>query len=109
MSEKALAGYGGMDDQIPRNNPHCSVNTGGYPGAEIRTKVFRIGAPLLRSTIPVSLGTSRAETPRGARKVPAPTDKGAGDGDSDVETVMTLSDGEQEDPGSLSVTLDFPC
>mmetsp|Transcript_137039 Transcript_137039/g.273323 ORF Transcript_137039/g.273323 Transcript_137039/m.273323 type:complete len:99 (-) Transcript_137039:51-347(-) len=98
-----------MDDQMTRNNPHCSVNTGGYPGAEIRTKVFRIGAPLLRSTIPVSLGMSRAETPRGACKVPTSGDKVAGDGDSDVETVMTLSDGEQEDPGSLSVTLDFPC
>merc|ERR1712167_127837 len=43
---------------MPQANPHCSINTDGDASAEIRTKVFRIGAPLLRSTIPVSLGRS---------------------------------------------------
>lgn len=75
---------------------HASVTLGNDPCAEIRTKVFRIGAPLLRSTIPVSMGNPPHET-QGLT------------GEEDVETVLSLSDVEFEDQGSLVVTLDFPC
>merc|ERR1711957_625304 len=45
-------GKGGKDGKAPEM-VHCSVTeeTGGYC-SDIRTKVFRIGAPLLRTTIP---------------------------------------------------------
>merc|ERR1719221_2127608 len=40
-------------------NPHCAITANESTlNPEIRTKVFRIGAPLLRSTIPVPLGRS---------------------------------------------------
>lgn len=93
---------------------HCTVSTEADASTEIRTKVFRIGAPLLRSTIPVCLGTPRQEV-KSARGAPpareSPTAAAADDGgDSDVETVLSLSDVEfEEEKGSLQVTLDFPC
>lgn len=85
-------------------NAQCTISEG-YGPSEIRTKVFRIGAPLLRSTIPVTLG---------GKKDVKPTSKVEGcEGDekdgSDVETILSLSDGEHAEEGQLSVTLDFPC
>jgi len=85
-------------------NAQCTISEG-YGPSEIRTKVFRIGAPLLRSTIPVTLG---------GKKDAKPTSKVEGfEGDekdgSDVETILSLSDGEHAEEGQLSVTLDFPC
>lgn len=70
-------------------NAQCTISEG-YGPSEIRTKVFRIGAPLLRSTIPVTLG---------GKKDAKPTSKVEGfEGDekdgSDVETILSLSDGE---------------
>eukprot|EP00927_Polykrikos_kofoidii_P029542 TRINITY_DN25543_c0_g1_i2.p1 TRINITY_DN25543_c0_g1~~TRINITY_DN25543_c0_g1_i2.p1 ORF type:complete len:361 (-),score=71.75 TRINITY_DN25543_c0_g1_i2:213-1295(-) len=94
------------------NNPHCSISTDTDPAAEIRTKVFRIGAPLLRSTIPVALGRQQGSH---HAEVSTPAHRtGAEDGsdlscNEDVETVLSLSDVEMEDQGHLSVTLDFPC
>ncbi|CAJ1380971.1 unnamed protein product [Effrenium voratum] len=81
-------------------NAQCTVAEG-QASTEIRTKVFRIGAPLLRSTIPVTLGKSRD-----TKQTAAST--GEKDG-SDVETILSLSDAEAVDEGHLSVTLDFPC
>lgn len=107
-----------------QDNPHCTINTEVELGTgEIRTKVFRIGAPLLRSTIPVSLGRGPApatleaeaqhnqqqgqsERKRRNRRLRNARDS---DDDEDVETVLSLSDVEVEDQGALSVTLDFPC
>ena len=85
-------------------NAQCTISEG-YGPSEIRTKVFRIGAPLLRSTIPVTLG---------GKKDAKPTSKVEGfEGDekdgSDVETILSLSDVEHAEEGQLSVTLDFPC
>ena len=85
-------------------NAQCTISEG-YGPSGIRTKVFRIGAPLLRSTIPVTLG---------GKKDAKPTSKVEGfEGDekdgSDVETILSLSDGEHAEEGQLSVTLDFPC
>jgi len=92
-----------------QGNPHCSISTEGDAAAEIRTKVFRIGAPLLRSTIPVSLG----RTPAGYGGDVVQQSNVHGDcvegEDEGVETVLSLSDTEFEDQGALSVTLDFPC
>lgn len=79
----------------------CSISEG-YGSSEIRTKVFRIGAPLLRSTIPVTLG-SKSKEAQPSSKI---TDEKDG---SDVETILSLSDGECDHEGQLSVTLDFPC
>jgi len=97
-----------------KDNPHCSISTDGDGPTEIRTKVFRIGAPLLRSTIPVALGRSPTASSLGEhmqsvdREDPESRYK-VMDNDEDVETVLSLSDVEVEDQGSLSVTLDFPC
>lgn len=99
-----LASCGGV-------NQHCSISTDGDAATEIRTKVFRMGAPLLRSTIPVILGTSRGpvtEAMMSARNERVKEDRGEDD-DSDVETVLSLSDDGREECGALSVTLDFPC
>merc|ERR1711957_1155637 len=90
---------------------HCSVTeeTGGYC-SDIRTKVFRIGAPLLRTTIPVSLGRSGCGGGYAEAAVPkAPQQEH--DDCSDVETVISLEDADElaADLNSLSVTLDFPC
>jgi len=99
-------------------NPHCSITMDTESTGEIRTKVFRMGAPLLRSTIPVSLGRGGGYGGYGDAKKPpaapiAAKAKNAGDSDSDedVETVLSMSDHEQDDglQGHLSVTLDFPC
>jgi len=76
-----------------------------------------MGAPLLRSTIPVSLGTPRVseaqllESARGKRERREKREAHGEDDeeDSDVETVLSLSDVGIEDQGALSVTLDFPC
>uniref|UniRef100_A0A7S0ZZE5 Uncharacterized protein n=1 Tax=Noctiluca scintillans TaxID=2966 RepID=A0A7S0ZZE5_NOCSC len=86
----------GQDATLTTGSSQCEVLLGD-PEAGIRTKVFRMGAPLLRSTIPVSLGrrSAAAEGPCG---VSLETD--------DVETVLSISDGEEV--GSLAVTLDFP-
>jgi len=94
-------------------NQHCSISTEADPNAEIRTKVFRMGAPLLRSSIPISLGTPRTtitEAMMSARaNRPRPQNEDDDDG-SDVETVLSLSDaGQDECQGALTVTLDFPC
>mmetsp|Transcript_49952 Transcript_49952/g.129668 ORF Transcript_49952/g.129668 Transcript_49952/m.129668 type:complete len:93 (+) Transcript_49952:1-279(+) len=90
----------------------CSISEDASAGAEIRTKVFRMGAPLLRSTIPVSLRGRRSsaagELPRGSQE-PADAAERDAAGGSDVETVLSLSDVELEDNAALSVTLDFPC
>merc|ERR1719450_1549705 len=89
-------------ENLQQGNPRCSIQTDGDAAAEIRTKVFRIGAPLLRSTIPVSLGRVPA-APNSARDV-----DGGGRSfeqlgeDEDVETVLSLSDVEFEDVGALS-------
>ncbi|CAE7455711.1 unnamed protein product [Symbiodinium sp. CCMP2592] len=81
---------------------HCTISEGG--ASEIRTKVFRIGAPLLRSTIPVTVGGRRESRHLGV--APSTTEKADG---SDVETILSLSEGECEEEAQLSVTLDFPC
>ncbi|CAE7669027.1 unnamed protein product [Symbiodinium necroappetens] len=81
---------------------HCTISEGG--ASEIRTKVFRIGAPLLRSTIPVTVGGRRESRHLGI--APPTTEKADG---SDVETILSLSEGECEEEAQLSVTLDFPC
>ena len=81
---------------------HCTISEGG--ASEIRTKVFRIGAPLLRSTIPVTVGGRRESRHLGV--APPTTQKADG---SDVETILSLSEGECEEEAQLSVTLDFPC
>lgn len=101
----------------PSGNQHCTISTEADPNSEIRTKVFRMGAPLLRSTIPVSLGTPRMteaqlmESARGKqdRKNRPKTEGVQEEEDSDVETVLSLSDVGIEDQGTLSVTMDFPC
>eukprot|EP00438_Fugacium_kawagutii_P026749 Skav205695 [mRNA] locus=scaffold2655:199518:200186:- [translate_table: standard] len=105
-ANKKLPGESGSAAQSsPKNdispNAQCTISEG-YGPAEIRTKVFRIGAPLLRSTIPVTLG---------GKKDVKPMTKVEGDekDSSDVETILSLSDGEGEAEGQLSVTLDFPC
>lgn len=68
-----------------------------------------MGAPLLRTTIPVMLGTpSKARAAAKAQQAAAlPTQDD--DGGSDVETIISLDDCDVEDYGQLSVTLDFPC
>lgn len=86
-------------------NPYCTISTDADASSEIRTKVFRIGAPLLRSTIPVCLGRPTAlASPTGCAKGVARRED-----DSDVESVLSLSDVEMEDRGAINVTLDFPC
>ena len=101
-----LSTPGGYSQSSPKTdispNAQCTISEGHGP-SEIRTKVFRIGAPLLRSTIPVTLGGKKDAKP--ISKVEGDDEK---DG-SDVETILSLSDGEREDEGQLSVTLDFPC
>lgn len=92
----------------------CSVQMATHAGAggtsEVRTKVFRVGAPLLRSTIPLSISMGRT-----ASEPTAPNDKdaaGRGDEDedqSDVESVRSSSELGMDDLGTLKVTLDFPC
>ncbi|CAE7483572.1 unnamed protein product [Symbiodinium natans] len=81
---------------------HCTISEGG--ASEIRTKVFRIGAPLLRSTIPVTVGGRRES--KGVNMAQHKVDKEDG---SDVETILSLSEGECAEEAQLSVTLDFPC
>mmetsp|Transcript_92082 Transcript_92082/g.269432 ORF Transcript_92082/g.269432 Transcript_92082/m.269432 type:complete len:206 (-) Transcript_92082:156-773(-) len=81
---------------------HCTISMDGDVSAEIRTKVFRMGAPLLRSTIPLSLGE---HAHRGSHVPNVGKDDDVEDGE---ETVLSVSDGEDELAG-LSVTLDFPC
>lgn len=96
-------------------NSHCSVNPAADPNAEIRTKVFRMGAPLLRSTIPLSLGSPRLKeahlraSAEERRRRQADGVQDSDDEGSDVETVLSLSDVGIDDKGALSVVLDFPC
>eukprot|EP00747_Dinoflagellata_sp_TGD_P186850 gnl/TRDRNA2_/TRDRNA2_44180_c0_seq1.p1 gnl/TRDRNA2_/TRDRNA2_44180_c0~~gnl/TRDRNA2_/TRDRNA2_44180_c0_seq1.p1 ORF type:complete len:315 (-),score=57.46 gnl/TRDRNA2_/TRDRNA2_44180_c0_seq1:98-1042(-) len=93
---------------------HCSIATevDSASTGEIRTKVFRMGAPLLRSTIPVQIGRSGTgtvpPTPRVEAAASLDEDR-TDDEDDDVETVLSLSDVEMEDQVSLAVTMDFPC
>lgn len=96
-------------------DPRCTVSAETDIG-QIRTKVFRMGAPLLRSTIPVALGARRASassaasTEGQASPIYMPKDRAACDNEgSDVETILSVSDLDMEDQGTLSVTLDFPC
>mmetsp|Transcript_9797 Transcript_9797/g.15963 ORF Transcript_9797/g.15963 Transcript_9797/m.15963 type:complete len:247 (+) Transcript_9797:63-803(+) len=100
-------GYASSD--LMDANPHCSISTDVDPGAEIRTKVFRMGAPLLRSTIPVSLGRAQTAASLGSSSARKQTIDDDCVEDEDVETVLSLSDAEFDDQGSLAVTLDFPC
>ncbi|CAK9095751.1 unnamed protein product [Durusdinium trenchii] len=94
-------------------NAQCTIAVG-QSSSEIRTKVFRIGAPLLRSTIPVSLGARGGYGGGRVPAAPAPEVKTRREGEeekegSDIETILSLSDGEAEPEELLSVTLDFPC
>ncbi len=104
--EMPRGGYANVAAQsLPKSDispsAQCSISEG-YGSSEIRTKVFRIGAPLLRSTIPVTLGSKSKEA--------QPSSKVSDEKDgSDVETILSLSDGECDHEGQLSVTLDFPC
>lgn len=82
----------------------CTISDNQGP-TEIRTKVFRIGAPLLRSTIPVNLG-GKSKDHKDSKRNPKVEEDREG---SDVETILSLSDGECDHEGQLSVTLDFPC
>jgi len=114
-SPAATPAHRGRDGDAMANQ-HCMISTEADPNAEIRTKVFRMGAPLLRSTIPVNLGAPRAtEAQLLAAAAERQRQKDAGSGcdddtdDSDVETVLSLSDIGLDDQGALSVTLDFPC
>lgn len=67
-----------------------------------------MGAPLLRSTIPVSLGSNRrAEEQQEQRQRRENAD--GEEGDSDAESVLSVSEGGADDQCALSVTLDFPC
>lgn len=97
------------------SNPRCTISSEADGSSEIRTKVFRMGAPLLRSTIPVALGTRRSSTSSFADVAVSPTAKTAdgrgvdADSASDAEEILSMSDGCMEDQGTLSVTLDFPC
>lgn len=87
------------------SGPQCKVSTVSSAPNEIRTRVFRAGAPLLRTTIPVSLG---ATCPVVSHKVKhGSLDLWPEEMDGDVETVQSLSDAEVEDHETLSVTLDF--
>lgn len=86
----------------------CAISTVHSGSSEIRTKVFRMGAPLLRSTIPVSLGSNRrAEEQQEQRQRRENAD--GEEGDSDAESVLSVSEGGADDQCALSVTLDFPC
>mmetsp|Transcript_21443 Transcript_21443/g.66887 ORF Transcript_21443/g.66887 Transcript_21443/m.66887 type:complete len:90 (-) Transcript_21443:83-352(-) len=87
----------------------CSISTGTDAPAEIRTKVFRAGAPLLRSTIPLSLGTPRPESAGQRAEMAELARAAAEEDDGEMETIISVSDGDFEDAGMLSVTLDFPC
>lgn len=97
------------------------VLDGQQQSTEIRTKVFRMGAPLLRSTIPVVLGSSTHSARRevddenGAARRKRKEGLGEDiddDGDdfdgSDAETILSMSEVGVEDLGALSVTFDFP-
>mmetsp|Transcript_24609 Transcript_24609/g.56795 ORF Transcript_24609/g.56795 Transcript_24609/m.56795 type:complete len:171 (+) Transcript_24609:68-580(+) len=85
----------------------CAVSVNGVE-SEIRTKVFRMGAPLLRSTIPVSLGrTAREDEHVQTRSTQAGLL--VNDEDDEAETVLSMSDCDMADQGSLAVTMDFPC
>lgn len=91
---------------------HCSIVVDLAQGqsTEIRTKVFRMGAPLLRSTIPVQLGTPRQREARESDAYPnTAVDDGESDAGSNAETILSLSELGVDDIGSLSVTFDFPC
>lgn len=104
---------------------HCSVTTEGTAAQEIRTKVFRMGAPLLRTTIPVVIGGRGGGYPGGYPDAATNGSKGPGYGGggndlpiapaakeedaSDVETVISMDDMDCADPIAISVTLDFPC
>lgn len=90
----------------------CSISEDPSGSAEIRTKVFRRGAPLLRSTIPVSLRGRGGADLRGRGAPPGGRGAGADQeaGDSDVESVMSLSDADEfVDMTSISVTLSVSC
>lgn len=88
-------------------NLQCAISTEQDGSNEIRTKVFRIGAPLLRSTIPVSLG-GYAKDPKRGMEAPVVANAVDDNDGSDVETVLSLSECGAEDQGQISVTLDFP-
>lgn len=92
------------------NEPKLTLSVDSDPQSqEIRTKVFRIGAPLLRSTIPVSLGKDPSKLNQETDNVKVGKD--VIPEDEDVETVLSLSDVEfdEDDGQSLAVTLDFQC
>eukprot|EP00435_Cladocopium_sp_Y103_P059101 s938_g21.t1 len=104
LSRPIAPGYQSPPKTDISPNAQCTISEG-YGPSEIRTKVFRIGAPLLRSTIPVTLGGKKDAKPTSQVEGFEGDDK---DG-SDVETILSLSDGEHAEEGQLSVTLDFPC
>lgn len=98
-------------DREDHANHQCSISLDAPQSAEIRTKVFRMGAPLLRSTIPVTLGTPRLSEVEmlSAARCTKKQNQGDGDADSDAETILSLSEVGIDDIGTLSVTFDFPC
>lgn len=74
---------------------------------EIRTKLFRMGVPLLRSTIPLQSGTRRQ---RGSRALAVSHSvRDGSESDSDAESVLSVSEAGSDDVGSLAVTFDFSC
>lgn len=99
-----------MEISLDAEGEQTSIVTEGHPCTEIRTKVFRMGAPLLRSTIPIQLGTRRPSMVEsmGGKDREMRRDSGS-DAGSDAE--MVLADDDDigvEDLGTFSVTFDFP-
>lgn len=86
-----------------------TVATEANINTEIRTKLFRMGAPLLRSTIPVVVGDrhpTEAQALAAARNRKS-REGGGCDSGSDAEPVMSDSDIGIDDLSGLSVTFDF--
>lgn len=96
---------------------HYSITVAAEPASEIRTKVFRMGKPLLRSTIPLTIGGAGRSVESEAPTAEAPTAEvdavhvGDCHEDSDIETVLSCVDDEEDFGvlGNLSITFDFPC
>jgi len=120
-STKKASGYPGL---VPGLGPAtlaadvrgalCSVQTAPSAGAggnsEIRTEVFRVGAPLLRSTISLSMNMTRTASEKNATDEKDAAGRRDEDEDgSDVESVRSSSEIGLDDLGTLKVTLDFPC
>jgi hypothetical protein len=109
---------------MAQNMVNCSVTLEQGITSDIRTKVFRMGAPLLRTTIPISIGgRGGGGYPGGYPDAAASKVEGQGygskdlpiarpeneDDTSDVETVISMDEMDGGDFSSISVTLDFPC